>query len=242
MWHSPHIPYSKGHPPKPTDPAKYFKNKGMDEPVSLMREAVDKGTVKIKWGGCWACPVCCAMSYQSTGVDIPSGSGQCNDMECWPAYEWAGYKKLIGVPSILYNRWIDDLGLSITNAPGYRLLVFDLVNSGVISEKELGFPLVPTPDSTYAKLPSPWTAEFIKGFLTNLAYRKGELYNQLAEGQERYLKMLSEKNPAVKPIYERVISRPGYYIHWSDDTRAGQLWALCMRPRILDRKSTRSPG
>lgn len=81
MWHGPHIPYSKGHPPKPTDPAAYFKNKGLDEPISLMRAAVDKGTVKLKWGGCWACPVCCAMVYQSTDVDIPSGSGQCNDME-----------------------------------------------------------------------------------------------------------------------------------------------------------------
>lgn len=217
MYHSPHIPLCEGHPSKPTDPAVYFKNRGLDDPISLMREAVDAGTVKLKWGGCYACPVCCAMVYQSNDIDIPSGSGQCNDMESWPAWEWAGYKKVVGIPSIWYNRWVDDLGLGITNAPAYHFYwVMDLLNLGVITPEDIGLPLVPTPDSTYPQLPSPWTLEFIKGFLEKLAYRKGELFDRMAEGQERFLKGLSEENPDAKPIYDQIVHQNGgYYIHWS---------------------------
>ncbi|MDO8670542.1 MAG: aldehyde ferredoxin oxidoreductase N-terminal domain-containing protein, partial [Dehalococcoidia bacterium] len=207
MYHSQHIPHCPGHPKIPRDPAVYFKNNGLDDPISLMREPVEKGLVKLKWGGCYACPVCCALAYQSTDPNIPSGSGQCNDMQSWPTWEWAGYKKVVGIPSIWYNRWCDDLGLSTTNAPGYHFYwFFELVEMGILTKENTGLPL-----------DEPWTLEFIRGALEKLAYRQGKLFDQMAEGQERFLKNLSEENPAVLDVFNRVVyQKGGYYIHWGD--------------------------
>ncbi len=195
----------EGRPAKPKNPAVYFKNNGLDDPICLMREAVDKGTVKLKYGGCYACPVCCAMAYQSTDLNIPSGSGQCNDTSSWVHYEWAGFKKTAGIPSIWFSRWTDDLGLGITEALGYHYFWFhDLVTLGILTKENTGVPI----DQF-------WSLEFIRGTLENLAYRKGDLYNQMAEGQERFLKSLAEKNPKVKPICDGIFHQAGgYFIHW----------------------------
>ena len=218
MYHGPHMPKCEGHPAKPTDPEVYFKNNGLDDPISLMREAVDAGTVKMKYGGCYGCPVCCALAYQSTDLSIPSGSGQCNDMESWPAYEWAGYEKVVGIPSIWYNRWCDDLGLGITNpGPGYHFYMFmDLINLGVLTPEMIGFPLESAPSSTYSELPQAWTLEFIRTVLEKIAYREGELYDAMAEGAERFLTSLAEKNPAAAPVRDRLMGHKGYYVIWSD--------------------------
>ncbi|MFC2005883.1 aldehyde ferredoxin oxidoreductase N-terminal domain-containing protein [Chloroflexota bacterium] len=210
MYHQPHIPFCPGHPEKPADPAVYFKNMGLDDPINLMADSVKKGLIKMKWGGCYACPVCCVLTYQSKDVDIPSGSGKCNGMESWPTYEWAGHKKVVGIPSIWFNRYMEDLGLSITNTCGYHFYwFFDLVKLGILTEENTGVPV-----------DKPWTLEFIKGILEKVAYRRG-IGDQLAEGQERFLKSLSDKNPAAKPIYEETIWHPGYFVHWTTD---GEPW------------------
>jgi aldehyde:ferredoxin oxidoreductase len=205
MYHGPHIPFCEDHPKKPTDPAVYYQNDGLDDPISLMREAVDAGTVKLKWGGCWTCPVCCAMVYQSTDIDIPSGSGQCNDMESWPAWEWAGHKKNVGIPSIWFNRWNDDLGLGITNAAGYHFYwFFWLVKEGILTKENTGLPV-----------DEPWSLEFIKGALENIAYRRGEMFDRIAEGEVRFLNSLAEEYPDVKAMVDKMFGRDkGYYVHW----------------------------
>ncbi len=206
MYHRAHIPFSPGHPKIPTEPAVYFKNKGLDDPISLMAEPVKKGLIKIKWAGCHACPVCCTLTWQSKDIDIPSGSGKCNGMESWLAHEWTGYKKVVGIPSIWFNRYTEDLGLSITNTCGYHFYwFFDLVKLGILTKENTGVPV-----------DKPWTLEFIKGILEKVAYRRG-IGDLLAEGQERFLKNLSEENPAVKPIYEKTIWHPGYYVHWTTE-------------------------
>ncbi len=188
MYHGPHIPYCPGHPEEPTDPKVYFKNNGLDDPISLMREAVDKGTVKMKWGGCYTCSVCCGMTYQSKDVDVPSGSGQCNDMESWPRHDWKGFKKVVGVPDIWFNRWCDDLGLSTTNTAGYHFCWWEtLVEAGIITKENTGG--LPVRDT--------WTLEFIKGVLEKIAYRQGELFNDIAEGEVRFLKKISQKYPEI---------------------------------------------
>jgi aldehyde:ferredoxin oxidoreductase len=187
MWHSPHIPYCEGHPEKP-GPELYYQNYGLDNPLSLMREAVDAGTVKIKWDGCYSCAVHCGMTYQSTDADIPSGAGQCNDMESWPRHDWKGYKKVVGVPDIWFNRWCDDLGLSITNTIGYHGCWWELlVEAGIITKENTGLPTVT----------DTWTLPFIKGVLEMIAYRRGEIGNGIAEGEIRFLKSIGEKYPDV---------------------------------------------
>ncbi len=207
MYHSRHIRYCEGHPKMPADPAVYFKNRGLDDPISLMKEAVDAGTVKLKWGGCYACPVCCALAYQSQDIDIPSGSGQCNDMDSWARYEWARYKKVVGIPSIWFNRWCDDLGLSITNTGGYHFFwVESLVKQGILTKENTGLPV----DKF-------WTLDFIKGFLEKVAYREGEIFDRIAEGEIRFLKDISGKYPDFKQTYDQLIAprserERGYYL------------------------------
>jgi len=207
MYHSGHVRYCEGHPQSPADPAVYFKNMGLDDPISLMSQAVNSGTVKLKWGGCYACPVCCALAYQSKNIDIPSGSGQCNDMESWPRHEWAGFKKVVGIPSIWFNRWCDDLGLSITHTGGYHFFwIQALVERGILTRENTGLPV----DKF-------WTLEFIKGILQKIAYRDGEIFDRIAEGEIRFLKDISERHPDFKEIYARLIAPRsgadrGYYL------------------------------
>jgi aldehyde:ferredoxin oxidoreductase len=210
MYHTTHIPFCPGFPEVPRDQETYFKNKGLDDPISLMAEPVNKGIINIKWGSCYSCPVCCKISFQSKDADIPSGSGKCNGMASWPAYEWAGYKKVVGIPSIWFNRYVEDLGLSITNTCGYHFYwFFDLVRLGILTKENTGLPLG-----------SPWTLEFIKGILEMVAYRKG-IYDLLAEGQERFLKRLSDENPTAKPIYDKIVWHPGYFVHLTTDAVPG---------------------
>jgi len=129
--------------------------------------------------------------------------GQCADIRFEP-YEWARYNKVLGLPSIWLNRYMDDLGLSITNTCGFLFhWFFELVKLGIITEKNTNVPL-----------DHPWSLEFIKGVLEMVAYRRG-IGNLIAEGQERFLKYLSEEKPEVKPIYESTIWHPGYYVHWT---------------------------
>jgi aldehyde:ferredoxin oxidoreductase len=205
MYHRAHHVQLPDYPSKPTDPAVYFKNMGLDDPYSLMAELVQKGTVKIKWGGCYGCPVCCDLTWESQDVDLPSGSGQCSDMLMWSAHEWAGLKKLTGAPSIWFNRWCDDLGLSISTTGGWELdWFYELVQRGILTKENTGLPV-----------DEMWSEEFIKGFLENYAYRKGELFDRMAEGQDRFLKGLSEENPAAKPVYDLFITKQkGYFGEW----------------------------
>jgi aldehyde:ferredoxin oxidoreductase len=169
-----------------------------------MAEPVKKGLIKLKYAGCYACPVCCLLTFQSQDADIPSGSGKCNGMQSWPAYEWAKYGKVVGIPSLWFNRYIEDLGLSITNTCGYHFYwFFDLVKLGILTSENTGVPV-----------DKPWSLEFIKGILEKIAFRQG-IGDQLAEGQERYLKRLSDQNPAARPIYDKTIFHPGYYVHWT---------------------------
>lgn len=211
MYHQPHMESCPGHPKMPADPAIYFKNMGLDDPICLMAEPVKKGLIKLKWGGCYACPVCCLLSFQSEDIDIPSGSGKCNGMQSWPTYEWAEYKKVVGIPSIWLNRYMEDLGLSITNTCGYHFYwFFDLVKLGILTNENTGVPV-----------DKPWSLEFIKALLEKIAYRRG-IGDLLAEGQERFLKNLSEQNAAVKPIYDETIWHPGYYVHWTTDGVPGR--------------------
>ena len=210
LYHAAHIPHCPGHPKSPRDAATWFKNKGMDDPIAMLAEPVRKGQVKLKWAGCYACPVCCLLAWQSNDSDIPSGAGKCNGMQSWPTYEWAGFKKVVGFPSIWFNRYTEDLGLSITNTCGYHFnWFFDLVKLGILTDENTGLPL-----------DKPWTIEFIKGILEKVAYRQG-IGDLLAEGQERFLKKMSDENPAVKPIYEKTIWHPGYYVHWTSDGPTG---------------------
>ncbi|MBI4331667.1 MAG: hypothetical protein HY673_10345 [Chloroflexi bacterium] len=196
--------YSQRNPEMPAAPETFFKNKGLDDPISLMAEPVREGRLKLKWAGCHACPVCCKLSWQSQDADVPSGAGKCNGMKSWPAYERAEYQKIVGIPSIWFNRYIEDLGLSITNTCGYRFnLFFELVKLGILTGENTGVPI-----------DKPWSLEFIKGILEMIAYRRG-IGDMLAEGQERFLKKLSDENPAVRPLYEKAIWRPGYYVHRS---------------------------
>ncbi|MFC1905476.1 aldehyde ferredoxin oxidoreductase N-terminal domain-containing protein [Chloroflexota bacterium] len=228
MYHRPHISHCPGHPKMPTDPAVFFKNIGLDDPISLMAEPIKKGLLKLKWAGCHGCPVCCILCYQSKDPNIPSGAGKCNGMQSWPAYEWAKYKKVIGIPSIWFNSHVEDLGLSITNTCGYHFYwFFDLVKLGVLNKENTGVPV-----------DKPWTLEFIKGILEKVAYRKG-IGNLLAEGQERFLKSLSDDNPAVKPIYEETIWHPGYFVHWTTDGQPGTAVSSTVRA-LINATETRS--
>lgn len=207
MYHSHHIRFCEGHPKMPADPAIYFKNNGLDDPISLMKEAVDAGTIKLKWGGCYACPVCCSLTYQSQDIDIPSGSGRCNGMESWPRYEWKGHKKVVGIPSIWYNRYCDDLGLSVTNTGGYHFFwIEELVKLGILTQENTGLPV----DKF-------WTLEFIKGILEKIAYRENEIFDHMAEGEIRFLKDMSTRYPDLRKIYDQVIAPRsggdnGYYL------------------------------
>lgn len=206
MYHASNISYCPGLPDTPRDASTWFQNKGMDDPIAMLAEPVKEGKIKLKWAGCYACPVCCLLAWQSSESDIPSGTGKCNGMASWPKYEWAEYKKVVGYPSIWFNRYIEDLGLSITNTCGYHFIwFFDLVKLGILTKENTGLPL-----------DKPYTLEFIKGVLEKVAYRHG-IGDLLAEGQERFLKKLSDENPAVKPIYEKTIWHPGYYVHWTSD-------------------------
>ena len=203
LYHGGHTRHCPGHPARPQDDETYFKNMGLDDPICLMAEAINKGTLKLKWGGCYSCPVNCSLAWQSTDIDIPSGSGQCNEWMSWATYEWEGYGKVCGIPALQFSSYVDDLGLSTTNTLGYHFFwFFELVKLGVFTKENTGVPL-----------DKPWTVEFIKGVLEKFAYREG-IFDKAAEGHERFLKSLSEEYPAVKPIYDRVVNHPGYHVHW----------------------------
>ncbi|MBN2073924.1 MAG: hypothetical protein JW762_00085 [Dehalococcoidales bacterium] len=122
--HGVHIRFCPGHPEGPQDDETYFKNMGLDDPICLMNDAINKGILKLKWGGCYACPVNCALTWQSSDIDIPSGSGQCNEWMSWATYEWHGYKKVCGIPALQFSSYSDDMSLSITNTLGYHFFWF----------------------------------------------------------------------------------------------------------------------
>jgi aldehyde:ferredoxin oxidoreductase len=205
QYHAVHHVPSPGVPTKSANPAAYFKNMGLDDPYLLMTELIKKGTVKMKWGGCYGCPVCCELTWQSQDVDLPSGGGQCSDMLMWSSHEWVGLKKLTGAPSIWFNTWANDLGLSQSTTGGWELDWFwELVQRGIFTKENTGLPV-----------DKMWSEEFIKGFLENYAYRRGKLFDRMAEGQDRFLKSLSDENPAVKPVYDLFISKQkGYFGEW----------------------------
>ena len=53
-----------------------------------------------------------------------------------------------------------------------------------------------------------------------VAYRKG-IGDLLAEGQERFLKRLSDEHSAAKPIYDKIVWHPGYFVHLTTDAVPG---------------------
>ena len=210
IWHGSHQPYCKDHPPEPPGDV-YFENMGEDSPYVTedVRERIDTAKLKLSRASCYACPVGCGLRYRSEELDIGCGQGQCNDVEAMPQYTWAGTGgthlaypyttgaggKLWGKPDLWLNNYFDDLGLSKTATVGYHLLwFFELIDEGYITREDL-------PGLNFDE---PWTPEFIKGLGEMVAYRRG-IGDQLAEGENRYLKSLVDKYPAVQPIYEGVV-------------------------------------
>jgi aldehyde:ferredoxin oxidoreductase len=232
LFHGPHIPHCPGHPEAPPESdEEYFKNNAMDDPLCLMVESINKGIIKLKRGGCYGCPVCCTVAWQSRDKDIPSGSGQCNDWMSWHTWEWKKYHKVFGIPSIQYCHYINDLGLSVTNTLGYHFYWFlkDLVGLGIVTKENTGLPI-----------DEPWTLEFIKGVLEQFAYRKGifgkdGIFGMAPEGAPRFLKSLIDKYPAVKAIYDNLMQHPEYFVHWE----AGQMGIRTTLDAIIIATETR---
>ena len=217
IWHGSHQPYCKDHPPEaPSE--EYYKNYGQESTyvTTDVRKMIDEGTLKLGRASCYACPVGCGLRYRSEELDIPCGQGQCNDVEAMPQYTWASTGgthlaypyttgsegKLWGRPDLWLDSFFDDMGLSKTGTVGYHLLWFyELVDQGYITKED--FPGI--------NIDEPWTSDFIRGFAEILAYRRG-IGDQLAEGENRYLKSLYDKHPEIKPIYEGVVYVGPYHL------------------------------
>lgn len=221
IYHDDHLPYESVRIrslAKPRDPSDYFSKEGLDDPNYLMSEAEKSGTIKRKWAGCYGCPVCCIVAYSSNDMDIHSGASLCAAMMSWTVANWKVYDKWVGIPDIWLSRFADELGLSVSNIGGYWFFwFFELVNRGIITKDDLGGLNVDDKSRV--------TIDFIKGLLEMVAFRRG-LGDQLAEGQERFLKQLSEKNPEVKEIYDAEIQNPGYYIQWGPRRMVPTTFAL----------------
>jgi aldehyde:ferredoxin oxidoreductase len=233
LYHGTHIPHCPGHPKAPgeSDEA-FFKNNGLDDSLCLLVDYVNKGIVKLKRGGCYCCPINCILAWQSTEMDIPSGSGVCNGWMSWATWEWAGYGKVIGPPTLQFNTYITNLGLSATNTLGYHFYWFlkDLVNLGIITKENTGLPI-----------DNPWSLDFIKEVLEQFAYRKGVfgkdgMFAMAPEGAPRFLKSLAEANPAVQTTYDNLMIHPEFF---ANGERAYRCKILPTTDAIINATETR---
>jgi aldehyde:ferredoxin oxidoreductase len=70
-----------------------------------------------------------------------------------------------------------------------------LVKEGILTRENTGLPV----DKF-------WTLDFIKGILEKIAYREGEIFDRIAEGEIRFFKDLSRQHPEFRQMYEKVIA------------------------------------
>lgn len=203
--------YSKGKEIKPHDIPSYFSSDNYG-PRYLAQEEEQNGTIVNKFHGCFACPACCDLAYKLK--DLPPGQEppkdlsvpltvgqQCFEYPFRDEYEDAEFNKWQGRPGILNYAYIQDLGHTMF-VMGYHYFWYEeLVKAGILTKENMGLP-VDKPNSD----------EFMAGYTHNIAYRKGDIWNRMAEGQERFLQALAKENPIAKDVYERYIPTPFYHL------------------------------
>ena len=144
---------------------------------SAIGEEVDRGWVKRRAGGCFACPVSCLIGWKFNNSSIPGGAGCCNENKFCINVERAHYGgKPIGRALIEAARLHDDLGLSETQT-GFKYeyeWFFHLVKEGILTRENTGLPVDQLGSS-----------EFWRAYLHQIVRREG-IGALVAEGEERF--------------------------------------------------------
>ena len=166
--------------------------------------------------GCFGCQQPCG--YRVIWKDrsmISMGSLKCGEFISCSA-ELAQTGEYVGRNH--YRRISQQGFLGLTGQPSYRMVIqndikgiFDepitLLHNGVITEADLGIPY------KYG------TPEFMSTFNHNLAYRKGEAFDALANGEPYFCEKYIGTPEAIKDLHENAFrcgnhsGIPGFYIH-----------------------------
>ncbi len=207
--------------PKPTqDIDSYFNwEDGQWTKCLAYRDEINAGTMKQKWEGCWACPVCCGIAIRAedtTGLEaapynmnIPSMNvgSQCNEMKRQGEWEVMSFHgKIGGRATWMYNSTNAELG--ILNQPlgdEYNWWK-EAVAAGLLTRENTGLPI----DNAKGE----WnTAAWVgkDGYNYGITYRRSEFFKRLAEGPDRFCASMASENPKWKAIYDKCITRQRYY-------------------------------
>ena len=182
----------------------------LSQKVAMIDDA-KAGECTYKFGGCWSCPMGCHFSARYTDIDVPTmPMNLCHQAHTFKAQKFALKEKLWSRAEYLWNGLCTDLGMTVDVLGTSNEWGYDLFATGAITEEDCNLSF-----DWNIKDPNIWLNEqFIREFLTNLAYQKGsEKFNHLADGPTRCLKWFSEQDERVLPVYMNRCAVPHYYAH-----------------------------
>jgi aldehyde:ferredoxin oxidoreductase len=187
---------------------------------SWLGDAVKDGIAAKRYGGCFACPVCCEVHVDLKDRVSPHFEAQCY---LGPYVETAEYykpQKPVGPQFMLATATQENLGLSQTHQ-GYwqagQNHVVLLFRAGALTEEDMGV--------SVDKIGS---IEYYESIYHKIVNREGTFGKLLAEGEYRFFIGLMDKwksDPAmvakIKSIYDMRTGKSGIGWHWGGISCSG---------------------
>jgi aldehyde:ferredoxin oxidoreductase len=225
---------------------KQFTYRGMEEcfgehalSCTLIYEMVQQGLCKYKHVGCFSCPIQCGwiVSKYRGDVDLPFVIGDyCSGGQSWSTTEQAVTNRIkhdtamgMGKLCIESCALAQDLGVNSAIFGGSGGLGWSLetFQKGVLTAENTGLPVSSLDlEGTSKTSTFGGTSEFIKALFHNVTYPKTDLWRRIGQGIERFLAGAAEESEAGKELYEKLVSRPDYFM--SREGNAGPSDAAAM--------------
>ncbi len=148
-------------------------------------QEVKKGTMKLGFQGCFACPVCCGLATKVLDGSAPAGGAyRCVDIMAM-SHITDSENRALSKEAYIADKLFDLLGVSTYQLFNWGLIhkpwFVRLVSEGILTEENTGIPV-----NNMKSL------DFAFSVLEKVAYREG-IGDQMAEGPQRYLHFLENE-------------------------------------------------